>query len=86
MGYGFEMVGVKKFFGITEQFRIEIADVSALLTLVNVVLIICGVWFAPIFGLVNCGLSIVMSILTHGHVNGYIINLALIALNVYFLM
>ena len=77
---------MKKFFGIEEQqYIFEWGDVSAWLTVLNVFFIIMGMWWAPFFGLANCVLAIVLSILSKAHLNAYIIQIALIVLNVFFL-
>lgn len=76
---------LKKFFGITEAFRLEWADLSAALTTANVALVLLGFWWAPLIGLLNCGINILLSLLNRGHINAYVMNLALIALNIYFL-
>lgn len=76
----------KKFFRINEAFRFEWSDLSACLILANVVLIICGFWWAPVVGLVNCGLSLVLNCANRVHLNAHIINGAIIALNIFFLL
>lgn len=78
---------MKNFFSIAQpHYSFEIFDVTALFTLLNVVLIIQGVWFAPVFGLVNCAIIIILNIKNHAHINAYITQFSLIALNIYFLI
>ena len=77
---------MKDFFGVEEKkYVFEWGDVSALLTVLSVALIILGYWWAPIFGLVNCGLGILLNIKGRVHLNAYITQIALIILNLYFL-
>ena len=77
---------MKKFFDITEnKYTPEWADLSALLTIANVTLIICGVWWAPWLGIVNCGLALILGSLNHAHINTWAMQIALIVLNCYFL-
>jgi hypothetical protein len=83
---GKEIKEMKKFFGIEEkQYVFEWGDVSALLTVLNVFFIVMGMWWAPFFGLANCVLAIVGMIKAKAHLNAYIIQMALIVLNVFFL-
>lgn len=76
---------MRKFFGIETAYRFEVMDLFALLTIFNVAFILIGFWWAPIIGLVNCGLSILNNVKNKYHINGYIMQIALIVLNVYFL-
>jgi hypothetical protein len=77
---------MKKFFGITENgYKFEVNDIVAILTIANVVLIILGFWWAPIFGLVNCVIGLIMNIKNRVHINLYIMQVAFIVLNIYFL-
>lgn len=85
MGRGCYLL-MKKFFGIEEkQYVFEWGDVSALLTVLNVFFIVMGMWWAPFFGLANCVLAIVGMIKANAHLNAYIIQMALIVLNIFFL-
>jgi len=79
---------MKKFFGIEKDvYEFEIMDMFTLFTIVNVVLVLLGVWFAPVFGLVNCALAIINNIRIKGvHINSYIMQIALFILNCYFLI
>ena len=76
---------MKKFFGIETKYTFEVNDVVALLTIANVVLIIMGFWWAPIVGLVNCVVGIGLNIKNRVHINLYIMQVAFIVLNIYFL-
>jgi hypothetical protein len=76
---------MKKFFGIESKYKFEINDFVALLTIANVVLIIMGFWWAPMVGLVNCLVGIGLNIKNRVHINLYIMQVAFIILNIYFL-
>lgn len=77
---------IKKFFSITEkEYRFEIWDLTSLITVLNVALILMGFWWAPILGIVNCVICLVMNVINRVHINNYITQVALIILNIYFL-
>ena len=76
---------MKEFFGIKTTYKFEANDVVALLTIANVVLIIVGFWWAPMVGLVNCIVGIILNIKNRVHINLYIMQIAFIVLNIYFL-
>ena len=76
---------MKEFFGIKTAYKFEANDVVALLTIANVVLIIMGFWWAPMVGLVNCAVGIILNIKNRVHINLYIMQIAFIVLNIYFL-
>lgn len=77
---------IKRFFGIETSYRFNWGDLSAILTAANVICIIAGLWWAPIIGIVNCAMNIILAVIHRGYINGYIINIALIVLNIYFLL
>lgn len=77
---------MKEFFGIeTNKYVFEWADITTLLTILNVVLVVMGFYWAPVVGLVNCGLGLVLNIINRTHINMYAMQIALIVLNAYFL-
>ena len=81
------MRGLKEFFGIEGRFRFEWGDLTALLTLLNVGCLISWFWWAPLIGLANCLLSLALFALNKGtHVNLWVMQGALIVLNIFFLM
>lgn len=77
---------MRRFFGIETAYQFEIMDIITLLTILNVAFIICGFWFAPIFGLCACIVSIVTMIRNRNHINNFVMQIALIILNVFFLI
>ena len=77
---------MREFFNIEEkEYKFEIWDLTALITILNVAFILMGFWWAPIFGLVNCAICLVMNVINKVHINNYVTQVALIVLNIYFL-
>ena len=77
---------MKKFFDIKEEeYRSEIWDLTALITIFNVAFVLMGFWWAPILGLVNCTICLIANVKSHAHINNYVTQVALIILNCYFL-
>lgn len=77
---------MRDFFNIKEDYyRFEIYDLTAILTILNVVFVLMGYWWVPIFGLVNCAICLIMNVINKLHINTYLTQVALIILNVYFL-
>lgn len=80
------MKSIKKFFQITEsKYVFSIFDITALFTICNVALVLLGFWWAPFFGLINCGIIIIVQIKNGAYINSYVTQVALIVLNIYFL-
>ena len=77
---------MREFFSIEEkEYKFEIWDLTALITILNVAFILIGFWWAPILGLVNCAICLIMNVINKVHINNYITQVALIVLNIYFL-
>lgn len=77
---------VKKFFGITEeQYVFEWADITSLLTVLNVAFVVVGFAWAPWIGIINCSLGMLLNVKYKAHLNMYVMQIALIILNSYFL-
>ncbi len=76
---------MREFFCIEEPYTFEVMDLFSVITVLNVVLVLVGLWWAPIIGLVNCALNILYSVKHKSHINGYVMQIALIVLNSYFL-
>ena len=80
------MSKVKNFFGIeSNKYVFEWADVTTLLTILNVALVLCGFWWAPMVGIANCIIGIILNVKFRSHLNMYCMQIALIVLNSYFL-
>ena len=53
---------MKEFFSITEsRYHFEMYDVTTLITILNVAFILMGFWWAPILGIVNCSICIILN-------------------------
>ena len=77
---------MSEFFSIEEkEYKFEIWDLTALITILNVAFILMGFWWAPILGLVNCAICLVMNVINKVHINNSVTHVALIILNIYFL-
>lgn len=77
---------MKKFFSIEkESYCFEIVDFLSIITLLNVAFVLCGFWWAPFLGLLNCFIGIILNIKNRTHINTYIIQISLMVLNCYFL-
>lgn len=77
---------MKEFFSITEDsYKFEIMDLFTFITILNVAFILMGFSWAPWLGILNCILNIIYSIKVKAHINLYIMQIALIILNAYFL-
>ena len=77
---------VKKFFKIESKYKFEMNDLRALLQLINVALIVfAGFQVGAIFGLCIAGLGLIKDLCTDRHINGIVMHLAGIILNVFIL-
>jgi hypothetical protein len=77
---------MKKFFDIKEKtYKFEIADLTSIITVLNVAFVLLGFWWAPFFGVANCILGLIINIKNHLHINMYVLQIALLVLNIYFL-
>ena len=77
---------MKKFWKIETKYRFEWNDLRALITVLNVILIMIYGLSIAWFGLAVALIGIVKDLTTDRHLNGFIMHLANVALNVYFLM
>lgn len=77
---------MKKFFKIEGKYKFEMNDLRALLQLINVALIVfCGFNVGAIFGLCVASLGLVKDLATERHINGMVMHLASMILNVFIL-
>lgn len=77
---------MREFFGIKEnKYVFEWTDVTTLLTILNVMLVVMGFAWAPWIGVINCILGLVLNVKCKTHINLYVMQIALIILNIYFL-
>lgn len=81
------MEQIKAFFGITsDRFELETFDITTVLTIACVVSIFIGWKYASIFGVISCVVCLIWNIKHHAHINSYITQFVLIAMNIKFLM
>ena len=80
------MERVKQFFKIEESFRWEYNDLRALITVVNVALIMIFGLSIAWFGLAVAVIGTIKDLKIDRHINGLVMHLASVALNIYFLI
>lgn len=77
---------MKEFFGIeANEYIFEWSDLTTVLTILNVALVLMGFAWAPWVGVINCLVGLMLNVKFRTHINMYVIQLALIVLNFYFL-
>ena len=77
---------MKKFFGFSSSYKFEVNDLRAIFTLVNIILILVfGASFAWI-GLTVAALGLIKDFIYDRHINGIIIHLSNVILNIIFLI
>ena len=77
---------MRKFFRIEEGYKFEWNDLRCFITIVNVILIMMYGLSIAWFGLAVALIGIVKDLTTDRRVNGLLMHLANVALNVYFLL
>jgi len=77
---------VKRAFNIERNYKFEFNDIRAVLTVLNVVLIMTFGLSIAWFGLAISLIGFVKDLTTDRHINGIIMHLSTIALNVYFII
>ena len=77
---------MKNFFKIKEHYHFEWNDLRALITIINVVLIMVFGLSISWFGLAVALIGIVKDLIIDRHINGLLMHLASVVLNVYFLV
>lgn len=77
---------MKEFFGIeANEYIFEWSDLTTVLTILNVALVLMGFAWAPWIGVINCLVGLMLNVKFRTHINMYVMQLALIVLNFYFL-
>lgn len=76
---------MKKFFGIDSAYKFEWNDLRAFITVINTVLIMIYGLSIAWFGLAVAVIGVVKDLTTDHRINGLIMHLASVALNIYFL-
>lgn len=77
---------MKDFFRIEESYRFEYNDLRALITVINVILIMIFGLSIAWFGLAVALIGVIKDLKVDRHINGLVMHLASVALNVYFLI
>lgn len=80
------MTRVKEFFGIEGRYKFEYNDLRALITVVNVILIMIYGLSIAWFGLAVAGIGVVKDLVVDRKINGLVMHLANVALNLYFII
>lgn len=80
------MTRVKEFFGIEGGYKFEYNDLRALITVVNVILIMIYGLSIAWFGLAVAGIGVVKDLAVDRRINGLVMHLANVALNLYFIL
>ena len=80
------MEKVKQFFKIETKYKFEWNDLRAVITTVNVILIMIYGLSIAWFGLAVAVVGIVKDLTTDRHINGLIMHLSNVVLNVFFLV
>lgn len=77
---------MKKFFGLDNKYKFEWNDLRAFITVVNVILIMVYGLSIAWFGLAVAVIGVIKDLAVDHKINGLIMHLASVALNVYFLV
>ena len=77
---------MKEFFRVNEPYRFEWNDLRAFITVINVVLIMIYGLSIAWFGLAIALIGVVKDLTVDRRINGLIMHLANVALNIYFLI
>lgn len=77
---------MREFFKIEGSYRFEYNDLRALITVVNVILIMIYGLSIAWFGLAIALIGVIKDLKVDRHINGLIMHLSSVALNIYFLI
>lgn len=77
---------MKKFFRIEESYKFEWNDLRCFITVVNVILIMIYGFSISWFGLAVAAVGIVKDLTTDRRINGLLMHVANLILNIYFLL
>lgn len=80
------MTRVKEFFKIESKYKFEYNDLRCLITVINVILIMIYGLSIAWFGLAVAVIGVVKNLAVDRHINGLVMHLASVALNIYFLI
>lgn len=77
---------MKQFFSLNSPYRFEWNDLRAFVTVINVILIMVYGLSIAWFGLAVAFIGIIKDLTIDRHINGLVMHLASVALNIYFLL
>ena len=77
---------MKKFFGIETNYKFEWNDLRCFITIINVVLVMMYGLSISWFGFAIACIGVIKDLTTDRKVNGLLMHLSSVALNVYFLL
>ena len=77
---------MKEFFKIEGKYKFEYNDLRALITVINVILIMMFGLSIAWFGLAVALIGVIKDLKVDRHINGLVMHLASVALNVYFIL
>jgi hypothetical protein len=77
---------MRKFFGIDGAYKFEWNDLRAFITVINVVLIMIYGLSIAWFGLAVAVIGVIKDLAVDHRINGLIMHLANVALNIYFIL
>lgn len=77
---------MKEFFKIETSYKFEYNDLRALITVINVILIMIFGLSIAWFGLAVALIGVIKDLKIDRHINGLVMHLATVALNIYFLI
>lgn len=77
---------MKKFFKIETPYKFEYNDLRAFITVINVILIMIFGLSIAWFGLAVAFIGVIKDLKVDRHINGLVMHLASVALNVYFII
>ena len=80
------MTRVKEFFKIEESYKFEYNDLRCAITVINVILIMIFGLSIAWFGLAVALVGVIKDLKVDRHINGLVMHLSSVALNVYFLI
>ena len=76
---------MKRFFNITDNYKFEWNDLRCFITLINVILIMIYGFSIAWFGLAVAALGIIKDLTTDRRVNGLLMHVSNLILNLYFI-
>jgi len=80
------MERIKKFFGIETAYKFEWNDLRAVITIINVILIMIFGLSIAWFGLAVALLGLIRDFTKDRHINGILMHFSSVILNIYFLL